>query len=168
VLPVRRRPRTYVTGELASWSGLALDDENRGTALETGTLLCQIGDPQRFEAWLVLDQRDMEFVRVGQPVRVQLEQSPGRTLTGTIREVAEVDLQVAPAELLPAGSISTRADESGVQRPVSTAYQARVALDKTDAALLIGEAGQAKIDAAPLSLARRMARYLSHTFRFEM
>ena len=102
----------------------------------------------------MLDQRDMEFVRVGQSVRVQLEQSPGQMLSGTIREVAEIDLQVAPTELLPAGSIPTQADESGVQRPVSTAYQARVALDRTDTALLIGEAGQAKIYAAPLSLAR--------------
>jgi putative peptide zinc metalloprotease protein len=168
VLPVRRKPQKHATDELESWSGLPLDAMNRGCTLETGTLLCQIGDPLQFEAWLVLDQRDVEFVRLGQTVRVQLEQSPGRELTGTIREVAELDLQVTPPELLPAGSVPTRADESGVQRPVNTAYQARVALDKEDTAILIGQAGQAKISTAPMSLARRIGRYLSHTFRFEM
>jgi putative peptide zinc metalloprotease protein len=168
VLPVRRKPARYAAGELETWSGLALDGENRGSVLETGTLLCQIGDPQHFEASLVLDQRDVEFIRVGQAVQIQLEQSPGRTFTGTIREVAEIDLQVTPAELLPAGVVPTRVDEAGVQRPVSTAYQARVMLDKSAASLLIGEAGQAKIDAAPVSLANRIGRYLSHTFRFEM
>jgi putative peptide zinc metalloprotease protein len=168
VLPVRRKPLRRADDELETWSGLPLDDINRGSTLETGTLLCQIGDPEQFEAWLVLDQRDVEFVHEGQAVRVQLEQAPGRELTGTIREVAELDLQVTPAELLPAGSVPTRADESGVQRPVSTAYQARVMLDKVDAALLIGETGQARIYAAPMSLARRVGRYLSHTFGFEI
>ncbi|MBI3861270.1 MAG: HlyD family efflux transporter periplasmic adaptor subunit [Planctomycetia bacterium] len=168
VLPVRRKPRSVAPAELESWSGLPLDEANRGSRMETGTVLCQIGDPQRFEAWLVLDQRDVEYVHVGQEVQVQLEQSPGRMLTGTIQEVAEFDLKVTPAELLPAGTVPTKPDESGVPRPVSTAYQARVALDQGDADLLIGSAGQARVAAAPQSLARRLARYLSHTFRFEL
>jgi len=135
--------------------------------METGTLLCQIGDPARLEASVVLDQRDVEFVRAGQEVRVQLDQSPDRILSGTIIEIAEIDLKVTPAELLPEGTVATRQDESGVPRPVSTMYQARVSLWGAESSVLIGQAGRAKIDTAPLSLARRLSRYLSHTFRFE-
>ena len=167
LLPVRLKPRSYATGELETWSGLPLDEANRGSRLETGTLLCQIGDPARLEASVVLDQRDVEFVRTGQEVRVQLDQSPDRVLSGTILEVAEIDLKITPAELLPQGTVPTRPDESGALRPVSTMYQARVSLTGAESSVLIGQAGRAKIYTAPLSLARRLSRYLSHTFRFE-
>ena len=167
ILPVRQKPRSYTTGELETWSGLPLDEANRGSRLETGTLLCQIGDPARLEASVVLDQRDVEFVRAGQEVRVQLDQSPDKVLSGTIMEVAEIDLKITPAELLPEGTVPTRQDESGVLRPVSTMYQARVSLAGSDSSILIGQAGRAKIYTAPLSFAKRLSRYLSHTFRFE-
>jgi putative peptide zinc metalloprotease protein len=168
VLPGRRKPRRYADNELETWSGLPLDPGNRGCFLETGTLLCQIGDRDKFEASLMLDQGDMEFVRTGQSVRIQLDQRPGELLSGTIREIAEIDLKITPAELLPAGTLPTRPDEAGVQRPVGTIYQARVALQTTDIPLVIGEAGSAKVYAAPASLARRISRYLSRTFRFEL
>jgi len=100
-------------------------------------------------------------------VRVQLDQSPNRVLSGTILEIAEIDLKITPAELVPEGTVPTRQDESGAPRPVSTMYQARVSLTGTDSSILIGQAGRAKVQTAPLSLARRLSRYLSHTFRFE-
>ncbi|MGE5194045.1 MAG: HlyD family efflux transporter periplasmic adaptor subunit, partial [Deltaproteobacteria bacterium] len=168
VLPARQKPRRYDAAELATWSGRPLDTTNRGCFLETGTLLCQIGDPEKFEASLVLDQQDMEFVRSGQEVQIQLDQYPGRLLSGTIREIAEIDLKITPPELLPAGTLPTRPDDSGVYRPAGTVYQARVALQPADTPLLIGEAGRAKVRVPPLSLARRLSRYLSHTFRFEL
>jgi putative peptide zinc metalloprotease protein len=167
VLPVRLRQRSYAVGELESWSGLPLDEVNRGGRLETGTLLCQIGDPRRLEATLVLDQREVEFIRAGQDVRIQLDQSANRVLSGTILEVAEIDLKITPVELLPEGSVPTRPDESGILRPVGTMYQARVALAGGCSSILLGQAGRAKIHTAPMSLARRLLRYLSHTFRFE-
>jgi hypothetical protein len=46
-------------------------------------------------------------------------------------------------------------------------YQARVSLSGAESSVLIGQAGRAKIHTAPLSIARRLSRYLSHTFRFE-
>ncbi|MBS0262103.1 MAG: HlyD family efflux transporter periplasmic adaptor subunit [Planctomycetes bacterium] len=168
LLPVRRKPQRETDDELETWSGSPLDEPNLGSALETGTLLCQIGDPKKCEGWLVLDQRDIDFVQAGQRVEVQLEQSPGRILTGTVREIAELDLQVIPVELLPAGTVPTRVDESGRHRPVHTAYQVRVDFERTDITVLVGEAGQARIVTAPRSLARRIGRFLSHTFRFEI
>ncbi len=168
ILPGRLRPRQYDPSELATWSGLPLDATNRGCFLETGTLLCQIGDPEKFEASVVLDQQDMEFIRAGQDVQIQLDEYPGRLLRGKIREIAEIDLKITPPELLPAGTLPTRPDESGVYRPAGTVYQARVTLEPAETPLVIGAAGRAKVHAPPLSLARRLARYLSHTFRFEL
>src|SRR5262249_23885120 len=148
--------------------GWEVEGERRGGYSKGGTVVGQTGDPEKFEASLVLDQGDVEFVRPGQEVWVQLDQRPGELLSGTIREIAEIDLKITPAELLPAGTLPTRPDEAGVHRPVGTIYQARVALQSTDIPLVIGEAGSAKVYAAPLSLARRISRYLSRTFRFEL
>src|SRR5262249_12030090 len=115
-----------------------------------------------------LDQADVEFVRPGQVVQIQLDQEAGRLLSGTVREVSEIDLKVTPTELLPGGTIPTRPDESGVPRPVETVYQARVALQPNDVPLPMGQSGEGKIYPSPMSLARRLSRYLSRTFRFEL
>lgn len=167
VLPPRRREPQPIHGELPGWSGTPLDPRNRGCALESGTLVCLVGDPGRLEALLVVDQGDVEFVAVGQPVRIQLDQSPGTILEGTVRDLAEIDLQVTPPELLAAGEIATRTEE-GQARPVSTSYQVRVEIASPAQPLLIGESGRAKIEAPPLSLGRRLLRAVNRTFNLDL
>jgi putative peptide zinc metalloprotease protein len=168
VLPVRRKPHLYASNDLSTWWGSPLDAWNRGCYVESGTALCQIGDPQKLEATVVIDQSDIEFIRPGQAVEIQLDQCPGRVLSGTIREIAEIDLKITPAELLPAGMIPTRQDEAGVLRPAGTVYQGRVSLTAPDSPVLIGQTGEAKVFAGSLTLARRLKRFFSKTFRFEM
>ena len=68
---------------LAAWHGTPLDSQNRGCYLETGTLVCQVGDPSRLEAMLVIDQSAVAFVRAGQQVRLRIDQGPVHIVTGT-------------------------------------------------------------------------------------
>ncbi len=131
VLPPHKRPRQISPGELPGWSDTPLDPRNRGAYLETGTVVCLVGDPQRLEATLVIDQADIDLVRVGQQVQIHLDELPSETLEGTISAIGELDLKVAPRELVIAGDLPTRTDESGVSRPFSASYQARVKLDPT-------------------------------------
>src|SRR5262249_41436329 len=145
ILPVRRKPRTYARGELDTWWGSPLDPWNSNCHVESGTALCQIGDAARLEAIVVIDQSDIEFIRPGQPVEIQLDQRSGHFSGETLRELAEIDLKAPPAELLPAGTVPTRPDEAGVPRPAGTVYQGRVALVASDSPLLIGQTGQAKV-----------------------
>ncbi len=168
VLPPRQRTPRPIADELPQRSATPLEPKNAGSFLETGTMLCQIGDPNRLEAVLVIDQANIEFVRAGQRVRIQLDQLPGQVLEGNITEIAEIDLEEAPQELAMHDELPTRIDESGTIRPISTAYQARVKLAEQHPALVIGTTGRAKIHAAPQSLGRRLARYLARTFRFEL
>lgn len=156
------------SGMLASWSGTPLDERNLGGFLDTGTLFCLVGDPQRLEAVLVIDQTDVEFVQPDQRVRLQFNHLPRTVLEGTVLEIAEIDLKIAPRDLVAHEDLPTRTDESGVRRLVSTSYQARVRLDEFKAPLFIGAQGRAKIESAPQSLAARLHRYLSRTFHFEL
>ena len=168
VLPPRPQTAPAVAGELVSWTGTPLDERNRGAYLDTGSLFCLIGDPTRTEAILIVDQIDVEFVQVGQTARIQLDQWPSAILSGTITEVAEVDLKVTPRELIAHEDLPTRADAAGVERPLNASYQARVQLSEHDARLLIDAQGRGKIDAGAMTLGRRLYRFLARTFRLEL
>jgi putative peptide zinc metalloprotease protein len=167
VLPPASQRKNASEAELAEWSGTPLDERNRNAFLKTGTLFCMIGDAERLEAVLIIDQGDVQFVREGQQVRLKLDERPGEVLTGIVREVAAIDLKVTPRELVQHEDLPTRMDEEGRPELVSTSYQARVELDPHDATLLNGTTGTAKIESIPQSLASRLSRYLSRTFRLD-
>ena len=166
--------------QLPTWSGTPLEDENTGCYLEEGQLLCQVGDPTRMEAVLVIDQADIEFVREGQQVEIKLESQPGETLTHnlvegrkvklTIAEVAKSDLQVSSIRLSDkaGGELATKTDASGQERPVEASYQARVPLDAPAGRLIPGLRGRAKIKVGTLPLGSRIYRWVSQTINFDL
>ncbi len=130
-------------------------------------MLCLVGDPDSLDAVAVIDQADVDFVRVGDRVRIELDQQPGETLTGRIEVIAPLDLQVIPRELIARGDLQTRPDAAGNLRPLEAAYQARIVLDAHPFPLRSGGSGRTKIDSAPQSLGRRLLRYLDRTFQFK-
>lgn len=52
--------------QLPTWSDSPLKEKNLGSLLEEGTLFCQVVQPTEFEAILVIDQGDLEFVKEDQ------------------------------------------------------------------------------------------------------
>ena len=139
---------------------------NLGCFLENETLLCLVGDIRRLEALLVIDQGDIEFVSPAQRVEIQFDMLPGRTFSGTLAEVAEIDLETAPQQLSHklGGDLVTRSNVRGEERPESTSYQARVPLDDVDGLLVLEARGRAKIHVALQTLAERSGRLLRQTF----
>ena len=169
VIPGPWRPApAYRADALPTWRGSLLDPRSRGAYLETGTLFCTIGDPDRLEGVLVIDQADMKFVRQGQGVRLKFDPMPGRVLEGTIAEVSKLDLKVAPRELAAEGGLPVRLARDGTPHPANVSYQARVELGDCPSDLLVAARGQAKILAAPRSLAARLYHRLSQVFRFTL
>lgn len=165
IAPPAQEPSPYLPGALRSWSGSPLEPRNRGSYLETGTLACLVGDPQRLEVVLVIDQADMKSIRRGQPVRLDMEQWPGQVVEGTIIELARTDLKVAPRELAHEG-MPVQVDRQGVARPAETSYQARVALDGAPGTLRVGGRGQARVVVDPQPLGVRWYRALGRVFHF--
>ena len=166
--PKRRESEDQI--ELASWSGTPLEAHNLGATLPESTLFCQIGDPRRLEAVLVIDQTEIQRVAEGQRVEIALDQMPGKVYRGQIAELAANDLEATSARLSgkAGGSVATRTDAAGLERPLSASYQALVPLDDTAGIVRLGLRGQAKILARRETLASRFGRYLSRTFRFEL
>jgi putative peptide zinc metalloprotease protein len=156
--------------QLPGWYGSPLRERNLGALLTESTLFCEVGDPQQMKATLVIDQADIEFVHLGQDVRIQLNELPGHRLHGTLTAIASEELKQSPKQLSnkAGGELATKTDEAGVERPMSPSYQATVPLGNTDGLLRTGLRGRAKIDAGYRTLGQRAWRYLTQTFHFRL
>jgi putative peptide zinc metalloprotease protein len=158
-------------GALSTWSGTPLEPETQGAHLQTGALLCLVGDPRRMEAVLVIDQTDLEFVKPGQNVDLKLDELPHDVLHGQIDEIANTDLKITSQRLSSktGGSVQTKTDpQTGAERPMTAVFQARVPLDDSEKLLRIGLRGQGKVHADWLALGPRLWRWITHTFNFRL
>ena len=170
VLPAPEEARHQNDKQLSSWWGTPLEERNLGTFLNKGVFFCQVGDPRRMEANLVVDQADVEYLRLGQQVDIKLDEAPFDLLCGEITEIANEPLRVSPKSLSnkAGGELATKTDESGVERPQSISYQVRVPLDDPEGMLRIGLKGRARIHTAPRTLGHRFWRYVTQTFNFRL
>jgi putative peptide zinc metalloprotease protein len=165
VIPPPSSPsRTAEQGSLAAWAGTPLQPANRGCYLDAGTLFCLVGNPRYMQAVAIVEQPDVDLVQPGQAVRICLNQAPTSTLTGTVQEIARIDLKAGPQQLIASGELAVRSNQFGTSRPLQTAYQARIELQSDPGVGLAGAPGRAKIYVAPQSLARRLTRYFNRTF----
>jgi len=155
---------------LASWSGTPLETKNLYTLLTRGTLFCQIGNPSELEGVLVIDQSAIDFVRPEQKVEVMLDSLPGIKFPTTLNDISPEKLKESSKQLAvkAGGELETKTDERGIERPIGTVYQAKVALVDETQTLLPGMRGRARIHAAPQSLGQRTWRMIVDTFNFSL
>ena len=164
VLRAVRQAGSAAPGSLASWTGSPLDVHNRGTYLHAGTTVCLVGRETSRSALLLVNQDDVNLVRVGQPVRLLWNELSGEVLTGEIVELAALDLETLPREAVVRLHLPARATASGAVKPVGTWYQARVRLDAEVGLPPRGSAGVAKILVEPQSVFARTVRWIEQTF----
>jgi putative peptide zinc metalloprotease protein len=160
--------------KLPNWGGSPLDPENLGAYLKP-VLFCQIGDPTKLEAVLIVDQADRSLIRAGEDgslVDLKLEGYPALTLRGKrIAEISESELRISPQALSNknGGDLATKTDpHTGAEKPMNTSYEARVPIDNTDGSFCLNLRGQARVHTIPLSLGARLWRAFNHTFNFKL
>ncbi len=171
--PRRRDPAGDGQVELASWSGSPLDDENLGATLVpdgADNLFCQIGDPNRWDAVLVINHRELDLVTKNQEVRLMFEESPYHVFVSKIEYIAPDKMEAVSPRLASTsgGPVPAQADPNGAVRPLSTSYQAVVELDNSLGLFRNGLIGAARIKTEPRTLASRLFRYLSRTFNLDL
>jgi len=153
-------------GQLGDWSGTPLLDQNLGSTLETGTLYCLVGNPRSVEAVAIVDRGDVERIRVGQRAEIKLDQTVGETVWATVSDIAEIDLAVAPKQLVYGGELAVHKDEAGGAKPLIASYQVKLTLEPSENAPLLGARGRVRVFAEPESALARLARWLRATFHF--
>lgn len=172
--PPRARDRArHEDAELPMWSGTPFDPGNLGANMSSDgpqNLFCQIGDPNAWEALLVIDQDDVDLVREGQQVRLMFDESAYHVYVSTITQSSTDVMDQAPARLASTngGPLPAKAEPDGTVRPISTSSQAVAPLDNSSGLLRNGLIGRARITTEPRTLSQRIGRYLSRTFNFKI
>jgi putative peptide zinc metalloprotease protein len=170
VIPAPRSPSPapspkWGAGKLAAWSGSLLDEANQGAYVETGTLVCLVGDPTQLTAVMLVDDVDVKRLQPGQKTRLRLDQLPGQVIDGEVIDISRHDIR--NAETTQRGSPDLDQLYVGAVPPQQTGalYQARVKFDARPESLVIGGRGEAKVAAERVTIARLILRYFAQTFR---
>jgi putative peptide zinc metalloprotease protein len=166
VLAPRRVANAGDQDELTSYAGTPLEAENLGCYLETGTLLCTLGNPRRLEAVALIDEAAAALVRPGQVVRLQFAQAPETILTGEVERVARGSSREIPPEVVAAEFVPVEQRPGQAVRPLGVYYEATIRLDAFETPLLAKAPGEAKIRVAAQPLGTRLYRSLRHTLRW--
>jgi putative peptide zinc metalloprotease protein len=166
VLPPRNVTHTLESDGLPAYSGTPLDEENVGCYLETGTLLCTLADPGRFEAVALVEESDAAGVCPGQQVRLLFPLAPGAVVSGVVERIARGSSIDLPPELVAAGLLPVEQRPGQPVRPLGVYYEAIIRLEQEELPLLTNAPGQARISVAPQSLGRRLYGNLRRTVRW--
>jgi putative peptide zinc metalloprotease protein len=161
----------------AGRDGIAMGVPNRevtGKWLQPGELFCEIGDPKKLEAHLLVDQSDVDLIKHGtdgaRPTAwVKIYGKSQETLVSQVDEIARRNQEEIPPELsnLAGGEIATRPNEqTGGAIPLTTVYEAIIPIDNSDLSLQPGQRGMAKIDGGTATLGWWLWRVIVKTFRF--
>ena len=164
------KPQPDPAGKLPAWTGNPLDDRNLGATFTEGTVLCMVGDPDQFEAVMVVDQSEVEFVARGQRVDLKLDAFPWRTFTGRVEEIAETHIENGSERLSvkAGGQVPTETDPSGREVPISTSYEAMMTVDDPEKLFTPGMRGTARIQVGSRTVGQWLLRLLWQTFNFRM
>jgi putative peptide zinc metalloprotease protein len=169
--PPRRESQSSNDGRLPGWTGSPLDEKNRGALLTADDVICEIGTPDAYEAVVVVDQGDVQLVREGQTVDLKFDSRRIETFSGMITEKSNEPLEATSVSMSSqtGGDLQTEIDPTtGMVKPRSVSYQARVPLNLDDMLIRPGYRGSAKIHVDPMSLGERLWRVIARTFNFEL
>ena len=138
--------------------------------LEPRVHILSIAPDDRYQAVLVVDQADRNDIRVGGEVRIKLDDLPDKVFKGTVAEIGERHLELAPQPLTnkAGGDLPTVTDKEGRERLTSIAYQATVLLDEDAKLLKSGMRGRARFLVAKRSLGDWAWRYIRQTLNFRI
>ena len=151
--------------DLSSFDGTPQLPHNLGCYLESGSLICTIGDPSNTEAVAIVDQTDIQAIHEGQSVRLALRQRPGQVVRGRVWEISRLQSDEIPPQIVAERLIPLHAGPGGKVQPLHTYYQAVVRLEAHDGTLLSGAVGWSRIQVAQQPLWLRLYRGLRGTLR---
>jgi putative peptide zinc metalloprotease protein len=160
------------SANLPLWHGTPLRPENMGVFLEPGVCFCSVGDPKRLEAVLVVDQSKINFIQKDQIVKIKLEETPGITLSSTIRQTVDIEhhrMESVPIQLSTkgGGAVPTTSEQGGLEVPQAPSFRVRVDLDNTDDIIKVGMTGKAKVRVVPQTIGQRFIRLVMDIFNFK-
>jgi putative peptide zinc metalloprotease protein len=142
--------------------------EEVGRWLEPDAEVCQVGDPRSLRAVLLAEPADRGVVRPGGAARLHVRGCGATSWAGMVEAIARVDAKDIPPQLSrrTGGDVAASPDPvSGAEKPTEQQYLIAVRFDEVGAAVQVGALARVKIHAPPRTLAWRLRRYVTSTFR---
>ncbi len=136
---------------------------------EAGKPFCQVGDPTKLEAHLILDQSDVDLIERDDRVWVKIHGLSERTIVANVEQIAKRNQDEIPPELshMAGGEIAAKQDEkTGQAKPINSVYEVTIAIDNSDLSLQPGLRGFAKIDGGYCTMGWWLWRWITKTFHF--
>jgi putative peptide zinc metalloprotease protein len=132
---------------------------------------CEIGDPHKLEAHLILDQADINLLGPGSPAWLKVDGKAEITFRGQVAMIAPRASDQVPTELsnLAEGEIASKPDpKTGAAKPMNAVYEIIIPVDNPDLELEPGLRGFAKIDGGSYSFAWWLVRWWNKVFNFQL
>lgn len=147
------------------------DSDTLGQWIKPDKPVCEVGDPTKIEAHLILDQGDIDLIRVGNIARVKIYGDSETTWKSKVGEIAKRNRDDIPPELTSnaGGEIATKSDpKTGQAKPLSAVYEVIIPIDNPEQILHPGQRGFAKIDGGTHRLGWWLWRVVAKTFHFTL
>ena len=145
--------------------------ETIGQWLKPGKPFCEVADPSRMEAHMLLDQADIDIIRLKKTAWMKIYGDSEDTVKSYVSDIARRSRDEIPPELsqLAGGEIATKPDQkSGTAKPLSAVYEVIIPVTNTNLTLHPGQRGFAKIDAGYKPLYWWLWRLITKTFHFTL
>ena len=145
--------------------------ETVGQVLKPGKPFCEVGDPHHIEAHMIVDQADVDLIRLGRRAWVKIYGRSETTYLSEVSEIAKRSRDEIPPELShdAGGEIAAKADpKTGVVKPQTAVYEAIIPIENPSLTLQPGLRGFAKIDGGTSTFGWWLYRLFHKTFHFKL
>ena len=145
--------------------------ETLGQWIKPGKPFCEVADPHRLEAHLIVDQSDIDLIRLDRKVKawVKVYGRSETTLNSEVAQIAKRNLEEIPPELSNSvgGEIAAKPDpKTGQIKPQSAVYEVVIPIDNPNLEFHPGQRGFAKLDAGHATFGWWLWRLVAKTFHF--
>ncbi|WP_165232744.1 site-2 protease family protein [Aquisphaera insulae] len=159
---------TLIAGRDGQVMGLP-HPETVGQWLKPGKPFCEIGDPHKLEAHLIIDQGDIDLIRLGRRAWIKVYGRAETTYLSEVSEIAKRSNDEIPQELshMAGGEIAGKADpKTGQIKPQTAVYEVIIPIANPDLTLQPKLRGFAKIDGGTYTFGWWLWRLINKTFNF--
>lgn len=145
--------------------------ETVGQWIKPGKAFCEVGDPYKLEAHLIVDQSDILLLKPGNTAWVKINGRAETTVKSQISEIAKRSSEEVPTELsnLANGEVASKPDpKTGTAKPLTAVYEVIIPIDNADLKMEPGLRGAAKIDGGRYTVAWWLVRWWNKIFNFQL
>ena len=158
-------------GRVVAAPGIVLHRESVGQWVKPGKPFCEVGDPRRLEAHLIIDQSDIHLIHTDSIAWIKIYGRAEHTFKSRVAEIAKRSREEVPTELsnMAGGEVASKPDpKTGTAKPLTAVYEVIIPIDNDDMELEPGLRGAAKIDGGHYTVAWWLMRWWNKIFNFQL